>query len=410
VAAGLDCPPNPGVHRLDGVRGADDAADLCVEPEERSELLPRVLPKPDDRRILLAPRVDELREPLECGFLGRSGVDGLEELGDLVPVLAGGIAEGVPQQMHDAGLHDRPGPDGLDRFGQALEPVANQHEDVADAAVLDLGEDVHPVLGSLAAVACPQAQDVPPALDGDGQGHVDRPVRHGAVADLHVDRVDEDHRIDSVEGPILPLGHAVHDLVGDRGDGLAGDFGAIDLGQIGLDLTGRQALRRQRDHHLVHAGQALLPLLDDLRLEAALAVGGHGYPDRADVRQHGLSPGPVAAVAAVLPGRVVLVIAEVVGDLAFEGGLQEPLGQLLEQPALAGQLQALGLGAANQLVDELVVHLLRWLRLSGVDGLCLGHVVAGHRCIFLDQELHRSFYSPGLLRERFELTGHGARA
>ena len=53
MAAVLDCPPNPGVHRLDGVRGADDAADLGVEPEERGELLPRVLPKPDDRRILL---------------------------------------------------------------------------------------------------------------------------------------------------------------------------------------------------------------------------------------------------------------------------------------------------------------------------------------------------------------------
>ncbi len=39
----------------------------------------------------------------------------------------------------------------------------------------------------------------------------------------------------------------------------------------------------------------------------------------------------------------MLVIAEVVGDLALKGGLQQPLGQLLQQPTLAGQLQALGL-------------------------------------------------------------------
>ncbi|MFI8008347.1 hypothetical protein, partial [Streptomyces sp. NPDC086010] len=32
-----------------------------------------------------------------------------------------------------------------------------------------------------------------------------------------------------------------------------------------------------------------------------------------------------------------------------------------------------------------------------VYGLGLCHVVAGHRCIFHDQELHRTFYSP-LLR------------
>jgi hypothetical protein len=49
----------------------------------------------------------------------------------------------------------------------------------------------------------------------------------------------------------------------------------------------------------------------------------------------------------------------VVGDLALQRGLQQPLGQLLQQPALAGQLQALGLGAAHQLVDRLVVHGLR---------------------------------------------------
>jgi hypothetical protein len=35
-----------------------------------------------------------------------------------------------------------------------------------------------------------------------------------------------------------------------------------------------------------------------------------------------------------------------VGDLALESGLQEPLGQLL-QPALAGQLKALGLSPAR---------------------------------------------------------------
>ena len=70
-------------------------------------------------------------------------------------------------------------------------------------------------------------------------------------------------------------------------------------------------------------------------------------------------------------GAALLVMAKVVGDLAFQGGLQ-PLGQLLEQPTLAGQLQALSLSTADQLVDELVVHLLRRLRLSGLDGLSLG--------------------------------------
>ncbi|GAA2230053.1 hypothetical protein GCM10010104_24000 [Streptomyces indiaensis] len=116
--------------------------------------------------------------------------------------------------------------------------------------------------------------------------------------------------------------------------------------------------------------------------EGAVAVARHGYLHRTDVGQDGLGAFAVAGVAAVLPGRIMLVISEVVGDLAFQGGLQQPLGQLLQQPALAGQLQALGLGAANQLVDQLVVHGLRRRSLRRLDRLGLGHVLTGHRCIF----------------------------
>jgi hypothetical protein len=105
----------------------------------------------------------------------------------------------------------------------------------------------------LGALAVPQAQDLPAALSSDGQDHVDGPVGDRAVADLHVDGVDEDDRIDGVERSALPFGHALQDLVGDGGDGLAGNVGAIDLGQVGLDLTGGQALRGQRDDHLVDA-------------------------------------------------------------------------------------------------------------------------------------------------------------
>jgi hypothetical protein len=98
-ASGLDRPPDTGVHGLDRVGRADDAAGLGVEPQERGELLPRVLPEPGDRRMLPSPGVGEFGEPFERGLLGRGGVDGPEGLGDRVPVLAGGIAEGVSRQV-----------------------------------------------------------------------------------------------------------------------------------------------------------------------------------------------------------------------------------------------------------------------------------------------------------------------
>ncbi|OKI40772.1 hypothetical protein A6A29_38970 [Streptomyces sp. TSRI0281] len=67
----------------------------------------------------------------------------------------------------------------------------------------------------------------------------------------------------------------------------------------------------------------------------------------------------------------MLVIAEVVADLALQGGLQQSLRQLLQQPTLAGQLQTLGLSPGDQLVNSSI---------SRLGGLAFGHVLTGHRC------------------------------
>jgi hypothetical protein len=44
-----------------------------------------------------------------------------------------------------------------------------------------------------------------------------------------------------------------------------------------------------------------------------------------------------------------------VGDLALQGGLQNRLGQLLQQPALASQLQPLAAGLLDELVDQFLL-------------------------------------------------------
>src|SRR5262245_15425756 len=72
-------------------------------------------------------------------------------------------------------------------------------------------------------VPSPQPQNVVVTLAGDRQSDIDGPVGDLPVADLHVHRVDEDHRVDNVQRPVLPLGHALNHLGGDGGDGLAGD-------------------------------------------------------------------------------------------------------------------------------------------------------------------------------------------
>lgn len=80
-------------------------------------------------------------------------------------------------------------------------------------------------------------------------------------------------------------------------------------------------------------------IANELGLEGARYITWHPHLDRADVGHHGLGAAAIAAVAAVLTGRAVPVIAEVIGDLAYQGRLQHPLGQLLQQTALTSQLQ-----------------------------------------------------------------------
>lgn len=106
-------------------------------------------------------------------------------------MLAAGETERVADQVQHAALDDRPWPHRVDRVRQPLQAVAHDDQDVVDAAVADLGEDLRPELGALAAVTGPQAQDVAFTLHTDRDGGVDPPVGDLAVADLHVDRVDE---------------------------------------------------------------------------------------------------------------------------------------------------------------------------------------------------------------------------
>ena len=68
----------------------------------------------------------------------------------------------------------------------------------------------------------------------------------------------------------------------------------------------------------------------------------------------------------------MLVVADVVGDLALQGGLQHPLGQLLQQSARTRQLHALTAGPVDQHRDQLLV------RRGTTDRLSRGLVLDRH--------------------------------
>ncbi|MFJ5219742.1 hypothetical protein ACIP98_34230 [Streptomyces sp. NPDC088354] len=86
-----------------------------------------------------------------------------------------------------------------------------------------------------------------------------------------------------------------------------------------------------------------------------------------------------------------------ISDPAIEGGLRHPLGQLLQKPALAGQLQPARAGSVDQLPDQLIIqHVRRQLdRPDLFNRLDRGSHVAD-QVFFLDRDVNRSFCSPQL--------------
>ena len=220
MAPGLDRAPVAGVQRLDRVRGAQHLADLDVVVEERDELLPGVFPQADDRPVAGTPGLGELVERGPGGISVHRRVDRLDVALERVPVPLGGQVEGVADQVHDAGLHDRLRPGVAHHLGQALQPVADHEEHVPDAPVPQVRQHAHPELGALPAGPGPQAQDVLLTSEGDADGSVDRPVGDLPVPHLDHDRVDEDGRVDLIERTLLPGLHLLDHLVGDPADGL----------------------------------------------------------------------------------------------------------------------------------------------------------------------------------------------
>ena len=93
-------------------------------------MLPALSPGGGDHRVLLGPVLVEGRKR-GLGGVGVDGaVDGLQGGGHLLAVLVGDEAHAAADLMHDAGLHQGLGEDGLDRLREAGQAVDAADEDV----------------------------------------------------------------------------------------------------------------------------------------------------------------------------------------------------------------------------------------------------------------------------------------
>ena len=245
-------------------------------------------------------------------------------------------------------LHDRLRPDVVDRLGQPFEAVADDDADILDAAVEDLAQHLVPVLGAFRAIAGPEAEDVPLALEGDADDGVDRPVGDLAVPDLDPDRVNEHNRVDRVERPLCQAAISSRTRSVIRLIVSFDTSDAVHVLEVGGDLAGRQPLRGQRDH------DSSTP--DNLRCRF-LTIFGSKLPSRS--RRHSRSPprrprsapssnGSRCASCPYRGPRFVLRIAEVIVHLDLQRGLQHRLRQIRQQTTRTDQLHTLGASTSDQ--------------------------------------------------------------
>src|SRR4051812_39028698 len=329
------------------------ATQLGRKREERCHVLPGVQPRLRDHREARSPFVVEGLERRLGGVGVDGGGDRLQVSRDLLALAPRHVPEAVPDQMHHARLYDRVRVDRLDRLWKAFEPVDAAEQDVREAALLELAQDLHPELRALALLE-PHPEHVPLTLDRDAEREVaGSALYRPALADLQHQRVEEDDRVDVIERALLPLADVVHDGVGDAADQVAADLDAVDLGQVRLDVARREPARVEREDLVVEALETPPPLPDDLRLEAAPAIPRRLDPHRPVLGRKRLRRRTVAGVAGAAGRPLMGLVAEMLCQLRRHRPLHEPLGQLREYATGADDL-LLGPGAREQLVDHLV--------------------------------------------------------
>ena len=253
--------------------------------------------------------------------------------------------------MNDAGLDRGLGEHGFDRFGEAFEPVDTRDQNVLDAALLEVGEDLHPELRALVGLK-PHAEHVALAIDPDRQREIaGTPLDRAAVADLQHQRVQEHDRVDVIQRPRLPRPRVLHHRIGHPRDQVTADPNAVDLLQMRLDIPGRQAPAIEREDLVVEPLKAPLTLAHDLRLKRPRPIARRVDLNRPLLGQQRLRHRPVPRVPSTPGGLLMRLIAQVVCELDLHRPLHQSLRELAQQSAGPGDL-LLSPSAREQLVDQ----------------------------------------------------------
>ena len=255
---------------------------------------------------------------------------------------------------------------GADGVLEPVQAVAAGDQDVADAAVAQVGGHAGPEPGPFPGgrgiqrrFGQPDAQHVLFPVGVDAGREVGGLALHDVVvADLDHDRVQEDDGVNRIERPALPGPDLLQHGIGDAGDGLVRELGAIHLLKVMQDVADAHPVRIKADDHVVQAaGNPPGPLGHQPRLEVPRPVPGHLDWHRPDPGLHLLADRAIPRIPGIMAGRVMPRIAQVPGQLRLQRPLQHRLDQLTQHGPLTCQPQPPGLvpGALQQRIQQPVI-------------------------------------------------------
>src|SRR5699024_4616491 len=249
--------------------------------------------------------------------------------------------------------------------------VGTGNENVLYTAVFQAIQYGCPELGTLV-FADPHPQNIFPAVQIDANGNVNGLLHDLALAaDVVVNGVQEHHRIDGLQRPLLPLFGNGKDLVCDPAYGAVRYRNPIDVLDMSLNIAGGHALGVHGQDLLLNVlADAGLALFQHLRLKLPFPV-----PGNRDLHVSKACPERLAAMT--IPAVVCSLVLVVISAVA----------QILIQLCLQTVLHEFGNGLLEQVLDVIhaadVCHLQKFSDLLSTGVFFRGAVLSGHMLILL---------------------------
>lgn len=202
--------------------------------------------------------------------------------------------------MDDTELHLRLRKDHFNGIGKAFKAIDTGDKNIFQAACLELRQNAEPELCSFG-FGQPQPEDLFCTIKVNAEGQIDCLVDDLLILpDFDNNAVEINNRINSIQGPVLLLYHAVNDRLSDFGNQRCRDIGTVHFFKCSNDIAGAHSFGVQRENLVIKMGETSLPFFNNLRLELSITVTRCFNLDLAMATDQALTAMTISVVACIV--------------------------------------------------------------------------------------------------------------